>query len=212
MEPLSPEQARVVACLVEKQRTVPDTYPLTLNGLIGACNQSSNRDPVVFYDEHTVLAAIDDLKARGLARVVHPPAGTRATKFRHVLDEALELDGGELALMTVLLLRGPQTVAELRTRTERMHGFADQADLEATLERLASRDEPLVRRLERRPGEREVRWMDLISERAAASGRDETSSERQIATRTEQVDRIAELEARVAELEAVVAELKGLLD
>ena len=198
-----------MACLVEKQRTVPDTYPLTLNALLSACNQSSNRDPVVAYDDGTVLRVIDELKALGLARVVHPPAGTRATKYRHVLDEALGLDGGELAVITVLLLRGPQTVAELRTRTERLHPFAGQADLEATLDRLAARDEPLVRRLDRRPGEREARWMDLISER---SGRDDGPTGAQIATRTERVDRIAELEARVAELEATVAELKGLLD
>ena len=212
MEPLSPEQARVLACLVEKQRTVPDTYPLTLNSLVTACNQTSNRDPIVSYDEGTVLAAIDDLKARGFARVVHPPAGTRATKYRHVLDESLGLDQAELALVAVLLLRGPQTTAELRARAERYDAFADQAELDATLERLAARDDPLVQRLDRRPGERETRWMDLIAARPSDYGSTEPSYTGFSAPRTERVDRIAELEARVAELEAVVGELKGLLD
>ena len=205
MEPLTPEQARVVGCLVEKQRTVPDTYPLTLNALQAACNQSSNREPVVSYDDGTVLRAIDELKAMGLARVVHPPAGTRATKYRHVLDEALGLDGGEVALVAVLLLRGPQTVAELRARTERLHAFADQADVEAALDRLATRDEPLVQRLDRRPGEREARWMDLMAERPLDSVRDESPTGAPVARRSD-------LEARVAALEEAVAELKALLE
>ena len=206
MEPLTDVEARVVGCLVEKQRTVPDTYPLTLNALVAACNQTSNRDPIVSYDDATVLGAIDSLKARGYARIVHPPAGQRATKYRHVADEALGLEDGPLAVLAVLLLRGDQTEAELRTRTERLHPFADAEELESALTVLASHDEPLVQRLERRPGEREPRWRQLLS----PSRRDEGPREAQIATRTEEV-REPSLEERVAKLEEEVALLRQAL-
>jgi uncharacterized protein YceH (UPF0502 family) len=152
-------EARVVGCLVEKQRTVPDTYPLTLNALVSACNQTSNRDPILHLADGDVVRAIDSLKARGMARIVHPATGSRVTKYRHVLDEALGLDDGPLSVVTVLLLRGPQTVAELRTRTERLHPFADLDAVEAALESLGE----LVERLDRRPGEREPRWTLLLA-------------------------------------------------
>jgi uncharacterized protein len=209
---LTPIEARVVGCLVEKQRTVPDTYPLSLNALVTACNQSSNRDPVVSFDEGTVVAAIDSLKAKGIARIVHPSSGSRATKYRHVLDEALGLEDGPLSVLAVLLLRGAQTAAELRTRTERMHPFADMEELESALTVLASGDEPLVQRLERRPGEREARWIQLLSETAPpASAREERSSTTPIATRTVDVGTRPDLEARVAALEEEVALLRQAL-
>jgi uncharacterized protein len=204
VEPLTPAEARVVGCLVEKQRTVPDTYPLTANALLAACNQSTNRDPVVDYDERTVLGAIDSLKAKGLARIVHPSAGSRSTKYRHVLDEALGLDAGEVAVVAVLLLRGAQTAAELRARTERLQ----VDDVDAALDALAGRE--LVRQLERRPGEREARWMHLLGdgtvEEAAAPAPASSPSSPGLA------DRVAALEAEVAELRDVVAELRTLLD
>ena len=135
-------EQRVLGALLEKERTVPASYPMTLKGLQTACNQSSSRDPVVTYDDATILDAIDRLKARGLARMVHASHGSRVVKYRQVLDENLALDqrdpdgdedraDGDLALLTVLLLRGAQAAGELKTRTERLHGFADREEVEA---------------------------------------------------------------------------------
>jgi uncharacterized protein YceH (UPF0502 family) len=207
---LTPVEARVIGCLVEKQRTVPDTYPLSLNALVTACNQSSNRDPVVSYDEATVVAAIDSLKAKGLARIVHPSSGSRATKYRHVLDEALGLEDGPLSVLAVLFLRGAQTAAELRTRTERMHPFADMEELESALTVLASHDEPLVQRLDRRPGEREARWIQLLS----PSRHENVGRVDEIVTRTPEPAAPSEgrsLEERVAKLEEEMALLRQAL-
>jgi len=204
---LTPVEARVIGCLVEKQRTVPDTYPLSLNALVTACNQSSNRDPVVSYDEATVVGAIDSLKAKGLARIVHPSSGSRATKYRHVFDEALELEDGPVSVLAILFLRGAQTAAELRTRTERMHPFADMEELESALTVLASRDEPLVQRLERRPGEREARWIQLLSETAPPSSAREEGPAGAPSARSS----VADLEERVAKLEEEVALLRQAL-
>lgn len=163
---LTPEEARVVGALAEKQLTTPQYYPLTLNALVNACNQSSNREPVVSYDEATVERALQRLREKGLARAVLSP-GNRAPKYRHLLEEALALVPEELAVMTVLLLRGPQTVGELRTRTERMYAFSSLEEVEATLERLATRhEEPLAERLERQPGQKEPRHAHLLGGRA----------------------------------------------
>jgi uncharacterized protein YceH (UPF0502 family) len=162
MEPLTPEELRVVACLVEKQLTTPDSYPLTENAVVSACNQLSNRNPVVAYDNNTVRVTLTALRQRGLARVIHTP-GARVPKHRHLLDDALGLSPGEVALVTVLALRGPQTVGELRTRTERMHEFASLSEVEEVLEGLASRDEPFVVRLERQPGQKEARYAQLLA-------------------------------------------------
>ena len=162
MEPLTPEELRVVACLVEKQLTTPDSYPLTENAAVSACNQLSNRNPIVEYDHNTVRVTLTALRQRGLARVIHTP-GARVPKHRHLLDEALGLSRGEVALVTVLALRGPQTVGELRTRTERMHEFTSLSEVEEVLEGLAARDEPLVVRLERAPGQKEARYAQLLA-------------------------------------------------
>lgn len=162
MDALGTEELRVLGSLVEKEATVPDTYPMTLKGLRAACNQSSNRDPVLELDEVSVQRALDALKARRLVRFVHPASGERATKFRHVLDEALDLDGAALALMAVLVLRGPQTPGELRTRTERLHAFASLDEVESTLDELARRPDPLAVELPRRPGDRQARWSHLL--------------------------------------------------
>jgi uncharacterized protein YceH (UPF0502 family) len=162
MEPLTPEELRVVACLVEKQLTTPDGYPLTENSVVSACNQLSNRNPVVAYDNNTVRVTLTALRQRGLARVIHTP-GARVPKHRHLLDDALGLSPGEVALVTVLALRGPQTVGELRTRTERMHEFTSLSEVEEVLEGLGARDEPLVVRLERAPGQKEARYAQLLA-------------------------------------------------
>ena len=161
MEPLTSEELRVVACLVEKQLTTPDNYPLTENAVVAACNQLSNRNPVVAYDTNTVRVTLTALRQRGLARVIHTP-GARVPKHRHILDEALGLGRGEVSLLAVLALRGPQTVGELRTRTERMHDFVSLAEVEKALEGLAAREEPLVVRLERQPGQKEARYAQLL--------------------------------------------------
>jgi len=172
MEPLTPEELRVVACLVEKELTTPDSYPLTENAVVAACNQLSNRNPVVAYDNNTVRVTLTALRQRGLARVIHTP-GARVPKHRHILEEALGVSTGEVSLLAVLALRGPQTVGELRTRTERMHEFTSLSEVEEVLEGLASRSEPLVVRLERQPGQKEARFAQLLSgppDATAASG------------------------------------------
>jgi uncharacterized protein len=161
---LTPEEARVLGSLIEKQLTTPQYYPLTLNALVAACNQSNNRNPVVSYEPATVEEALRSLKEKGLVRVVHQP-GQRAPKHRHVADERLGLDTAELALLDVLLLRGPQTPGELRSRTERMHAFDSLEALEHDLERLSEREPPLVRRLERQPGQKEARYEQLLGGR-----------------------------------------------
>lgn len=200
MDALSEEEVRVLGCLVEKAATVPDTYPLTLNALRQACNQSSARDPVVSYDELTVRKALDSLKARGIVRFVHPSHGERATKYRHVADERFGLDGGELAVLAVLALRGPQTAAEVRTRSERLHAFESVGDCEAVLAGLARRDEPLAVELRRR------RWAHLLG------GPVDTDVDAAPAAPAgpppARPDRVAELEAAVAALAARVERLE----
>lgn len=156
-------EARVVGSLVEKQLTTPQQYPLTLNSLTLACNQASNRDPVVSFTEPEVQAALDSLKQKGLVRFVLPSHGRSVVRYRHVLDESLALDPRQLSLVAVLLLRGPQTVGELRTRSERMARFESTAEVESDLEGLTRWDDPLVARLSRRPGQKEERWTQLLA-------------------------------------------------
>lgn len=152
--------------LIEKQLTTPQQYPLSLNSLTLACNQTSNRDPVVSYSEAQVQAALDSLKGRGLVRFVLPSHGRSVVRYRHVLDEKLALDARQLSLVAVLVLRGPQTVGELRTRTDRMAEFEGLGAVESDLEGLARWEEPLVAKLARRPGQKEERWTQLLSEQA----------------------------------------------
>jgi uncharacterized protein len=156
-------EGRVVGSLIEKQLTTPAQYPLTLNALLLACNQSSNRDPVVSYDERTLDAALVSLKEAGLVRFVHPSHGRSVIRYRQVLHEKLGLDDPRLALVGVLLLRGPQTAGELRARTERMARFDGIAAVDADLEALSRGPDPLVLRLPRRPGQKEERWVQLLS-------------------------------------------------
>jgi uncharacterized protein YceH (UPF0502 family) len=167
---LSAAETRVLGCLLEKQRTTPDAYPLSLNALRLACNQSTNRDPVVEYDEATLRDALHRLERRGFTRLASG-AGSRAPKYRHLLDEALPMDPGERALLCVLMLRGAQTPGELKQRGERMQAFADLSDVRDALVQLISRG--LVARLERRPGQKEERYEQLLEgDRDEATARD----------------------------------------
>lgn len=234
---LSFEQGRVVGSLIEKQLTTPQQYPLTLNSLVLACNQTSNRDPVVSYEDGLVQRALATLKEIGVVRFVYPSSGRSATRYRQVIGEALGLDERSLALVAVLLLRGPQTVGELRTRTERMTTFDDLGAVNTELERLADRAEPHVLRLHRRPGQKEERWVQLLTPDAATidhtggaggeasiSARDEgfvpTSGDTSRKSEDEEhsandfgtlADEVAALREEVAELRVAVGQLRAEL-
>jgi uncharacterized protein YceH (UPF0502 family) len=190
-----PVELRVLGCLIEKERTTPEQYPLSLNALRLASNQSTNRDPVVDYDEGAIRAALDRLGNRRWTRLTSGPA-SRVAKFKHELDAALQLVPSQLALLGVLMLRGPQTVGELRTRSERLYPFPSTDDVELALMELAERE--LVARLPRRPGEREERWTQLL-------GRDDQPAPAQPA------EHAADLEERVARLERELAEVRERL-
>ncbi len=159
---LSPECARVLGSLVEKGLTTPQQYPLTLNALVAACNQASNREPVVSYDEATVDAALHELKDQKLVRFVLPSHGRSVIRYRHVLHDALGLDARQCAILAVLVLRGPQTTGELRIRTERMSRFDGLDEVEHELDLLASSEEPLARNVGRRPGQKDDRWASSL--------------------------------------------------
>lgn len=192
---LGPVELRVLGCLIEKQRTTPDQYPLSLNALRLACNQSTNREPVVDYGEHEIREALNRLGDRGWTRLASGP-GSRAAKFRHLFDQAVDLDDAEVSLLAVLMLRGPQTAAELRQRSERLHRFESGPEVEETLDRLARRE--LVERQARRPGEREERWHQLLGGGGPAPAAAPAATES------------ASLEQRVARIEAAL-ERAGLL-
>lgn len=204
---------RVLGCLIEKQRTTPDAYPLSLNALRLACNQATNRDPVVTYDEPTVREALSHLSRRRWVRLASG-AGSRTIKYRHLLDETLGLGRSELALLAVLMLRGAQTPGELSQRAERLERFDGLASVEATLARLADRE--LVRRLDRRPGQKEARYLQLLSEEPD-SGSGAAEPQPAAGTVVEPAeDPVAALAARVdgleRELALVRAELERLRD
>lgn len=224
---LTAAEVRVLGCLIEKQRTTPDTYPLTLNALRAACNQSTNRDPVVAYDEATIREAITRLSRRRWARLASG-AGSRTSKYRHLLDEALTRAPDELAVLCVLMLRGAQTPGELKARCDRLHPFADLAAIHTTLERLIERD--LVEQLPRRPGQKEERYAHRLSDDdapepavgpvsappAAASGPVVRAPGRPMpaAPEVERVElplaeRVARLEAEVTQLRAELRALRG---
>lgn len=203
---LDPVQQRVIGSLLEKERTVPDTYPMTLNALRSACNQSSGRDPVMHLSDAEVTEALTELRGMGLTRVVHPSHGARQPKYRQVLDEALGMGDEERAVVTLLLLRGPQTPGELRSRAERLHPFARVDEVDAVLSALAGRARPLVRELPRQPGQKEARWVHLLGQPPATPA--PSSIGRPGATDGGELDRLrAENEQLRAQLAAVQAEL-----
>ena len=198
-------EGRVLGCLLEKERTTPDQYPLSPNALVLACNQSTARDPIMVVEVHDVDAAITSMKTQGLARLVHPSHGRSVTRYRQVADEHFGWSPAQAAVLSVLLVRGPQTTAELRTRTERQHAFSDLEAVETTLGTLTTMPdgaEPLVVQLERGPGQKELRWQQLLAEEAEPTARHAS-----VSLPGAMADRVAELEARVAKLEAALADL-----
>jgi len=206
---LTDVEVRVLGSLIEKERTTPEYYPLSLNALTNACNQSSNRDPIVQYDEATVADAIESLRRRSLVRAVQQ-SGSRVTKYRQLMGETIGLVARQTAVLCVLMLRGPQTLAELRTRAGRLAELESVEDVEAVLDGLIARQPvPIVVRLPRRPGQKEVRYAHLLAgevttdtvEAAVAPG----------ARRAADTDRIGALEEALAELRTEVADLREQL-
>ena len=213
MRPLTPLEARVLGVLIEKQATVPDTYPLSLNALLAGCNQKTARHPVIEAQESDVLVALEGLKALSL---VFEGSSSRVVKFEHNTARVLHVPGAAVALLAVLMLRGPQTSAELRLNTERLHRFADISSVEGFLEELAAKPEPMTLKLARASGEREARWAHLlcgaVSQPAArAVGEDhgvaDVPAGELAAIKAEQM----RLAGEVAELKALVQRLAGEL-
>ena len=219
MNDLNPVEVRILGCLLEKQRTTPDTYPLTLNALRLACNQSTNRDPVVEYDEELIHETLQRMHRRDLTRVASGH-GSRSSKYSHLVSDTLGLDDELQALLCVLLLRGDQTPGELKQRTERLQHFEDLDALEAALDRMIDRD--LVLRLERRPGEKQVRYRQLLG--GGAEAETPQAGELVVAPRSPMVDaliapvgngfgaEISELRAAVQQLSDQVADLRARID
>ena len=194
-------ELRVLGCLIEKQRTTPEVYPLSLNALRLACNQSTNRDPVVSYDEPTIRQGLERLNQKGWARLASGP-GSRAVKFRHLFDEAMRLSDAEIALLCVLMLRGAQTPGELKQRTQRLHPFGDLAELENVLTSLDERE--LVERLPRQPGQKEQRYRHLLGEEPVERPAPTPEAPRE-------PDRLGALERELRELRDDVAALRAEL-
>ena len=161
-EILTEIEARITGALIEKELTTPEYYPLTLNALVAACNQKTNREPVVSYDEQTVQKSLDDLREKNLAYVFYGST-SRVPKYKHILDKVYELEPSEVAVICVLMLRGAQTLGELRERTGRLYEFSGLGEVNETLDNLIRREEPLVVKLERQPGQKEVRYAHLLS-------------------------------------------------
>lgn len=212
MEPDAVE-IRVLGCLIEKQHTTPDVYPLSLNSLRLACNQSTNREPVVDYDEQTVVEALRRLALRGWTRLAS--AGGRARKYRHLLNDAFGLDDAEASLLAVLMLRGPQTPGELKQRGQRLHDFASLTEVQETLDRLVERGQ--VARHERRPGQKEDRYEQLLGPPVEQSGPPSPSADsgeqigegELVEKLTPAEDRLTRLEREVSELRAEIAALRA---
>jgi uncharacterized protein len=202
MELLDSADIRVLGSLIEKEATTPEYYPLSLNALVNACNQKSNRDPVVDYDEETVLAAIEHLRALKLAFII---TGSRVTKYSQRLSETFNMGRRELAVLCTLLLRGPQTLGEIKDRSERMFSFADLAETESVLEKLANwPDGPLAVKLPRQPGQKEVRYAHLMA--------GEPSAEAIPTSAPAAPSRVAQLESEVQQLRSDLQELARRFD
>ena len=188
---LNDSEVRVLGALIEKEITTPDYYPLSLNALVAACNQSSNRHPVVHYDESTVMQATDTLREKQLVHLI-TRGESRVNKYRHVLYESMNLGRQEIAVLCVLLLRGPQTVGEIRTRTNRLYDFSSVEQLEGTLNSMMGGESPLIVKLARQAGQKEVRYAHLLS--------GEVSGDVALAEPEVELDRIGKLEREVEDL------------
>jgi uncharacterized protein YceH (UPF0502 family) len=209
-EPLSNIAVRVLGCLIEKELSTPEYYPLTLNALVNACNQKSNRDPVLTLGDAEVAGALDTLRKMQLALL--SAEGGRSPKYRHILVERLRLNPAELSLLAELLLRGPQTAGELRSRSERMHRFSELATVEETLMELMERTPPLAVLLPRMPGRKEQRYMHTFSGSAdPADGECEPQTDSRNGALAGS-DRIANLEKEVSSLRSEVAELRRAVE
>jgi len=208
---LTDTEVRVLGCLIEKELATPEYYPLTLNALTNACNQKSNRDPVMQLDEADVVRALDALRFKQLALL--SAEGGRVPKYRHILTEKLRFSPAELAVLAELLLRGPQTVGELRTRAERMHAFADLAAVEEVLEELQGRTPPLVTKLPRQPGRKEQRYVQLFAGEPELDAEEHPVLPEAARLRVmAEEGRLARLEEEVASLRAEVAGLRRLVE
>lgn len=208
--PLTDVEVRILGSLAEKAATTPDNYPLSVSALAAACNQTTSREPVMKLDEGLILESIVTLRRRSLLRAIQP-AGSRVTKYLHLLDEALDLNVHEVAVLGVLMLRGPQTVGELFTRTTRLAEFQDVAAIEATLNSLVSREAgELIALMPKRAGQKEVRYAHLLSGEPAADVMRETSSDPGALTvgAASTLDRVVELERMVAALRGELVELQ----
>jgi uncharacterized protein YceH (UPF0502 family) len=204
----NPVEARILGCLLEKERTTPENYPLSVNSLIAACNQTTNRDPVTAYDEQTVETGIGRLREKKLVTVIFG-GGSRVQKYRHNLPEHFDLDRRDVAVMSVLLLRGPQTAGELRSRTERIFHFATLEELEGCLEGLERGDSPLIKLLPQQPGQKERRYVQLFSAEPEG-GWQAAAFDAPPAPRPPRDDsRLEGLETELAGLREEVAELKA---
>ncbi len=201
--PLDAIDVRVLGSLIEKESTTPDNYPLTLNALVLACNQTSNRDPVLAVDEATVSTSLEELSRRSLVRGVHR-SDSRAKRYRHLLAETMNLHPAEIAVMCVLMLRGAQTAGEIRTRTARLFEFRDLAHVDITIQALMTLSAPLVAQLPRRSGQKEVRYAQLLSGEPHAE-----TVELSPAVETVEADRVEALEQAVDSLRAEMAELRA---
>jgi hypothetical protein len=208
VEILQPDEVRVLGSLIEKEVTTPDYYPLTLNALVHACNQKTSRDPVVAYDETTALKALDGLRGKKLIRIVSGP-DSRVAKYRQIFTDTANLTRPELAVLCVLMLRGPQTAGELRSRTERLHHFEALGEVEKSLQRLIERHpEPLVQQLQRQAGTKEPRYAHLLSGPIAET--DVVSSGKPTAaSHSSDMDRFSRLESAVEELQKALETLQN---
>jgi uncharacterized protein len=207
---LNDVETRVLGSLVEKDITTPDYYPLSLNALMNACNQKNNRDPVMSLDEDAVREALNGLQEQRLAGPISS-ADSRVTKYEHRMQEVFNFTRGEIAVIAVLLLRGPQTPGELRGRTERMHRFDELSDVQSTLQRLAQREPPLVKMLPRQPGTKEARFAHLFSGDVEGWEPPPSAAPVMAAPNSADSDRIARLEEELSGLQKDVAELKQQL-
>ena len=199
--PLDAVAVRVLGALIEKESTTPDTYPLTLNALTAACNQSSNREPVMSLDEAVVLDSVQNLMRRSLVREVYR-SDSRAKRYRQTMSETLSLHPAEMAVLCVLMLRGPQTTGEIRTRTSRLHDFSEIAQVDITLQALMTLSTPLVVQLPRQPGQKEVRYAHLLA------GEPDTSALHHAEPATGKAGRIDDLEKEIAALRAELSDLR----